>query len=53
MENEPAREVSLVLLHECGGAISGKTLLQKLAYFLAVRNNLDFGLRATLLWTVQ
>jgi uncharacterized protein len=43
MENEPAREVSLVLLHECGGAISGKTLLQKLAYFLAVRNNLDLG----------
>lgn len=43
MVDETARQVALVLLHESGDEIPGKTVFQKLAYFLAVRRGLDLG----------
>lgn len=43
MANESTRDAALILLHECGEEIAGKTAFQKLAYFLGVKEGLDFG----------
>jgi hypothetical protein len=42
-EDIGADDVVLILLHECGEVVTGKTILQKLGYFLTFKEGIDLG----------